>query len=222
MRFIYEYRTSDNVPHGGEIRAANREAAYAQLKRQGIRPSRFTEAPGLVNKVFGKGKRWMVIGVLGAWCLVLGTVVYTQRTNPPAPRANPPAPITGRLPRHQVADLPPDWTQSVNAIFDDELDRLLAIHSQPGVKVAPASAGNRPAEGEWVAVMRNVVAGMRDEAKGFLALGKTMKDLELYLDERQQMEADYRDQVLRKYRSNALDRETANEILSAMSLETIR
>ena len=38
MKFLYEYRTSDNVHHDGTINAPDREAAYAALKAQGIRP----------------------------------------------------------------------------------------------------------------------------------------------------------------------------------------
>ena len=37
MRFVYEYRTSGNEPRQGEIRAADRDAAFAALKARGIR-----------------------------------------------------------------------------------------------------------------------------------------------------------------------------------------
>ena len=80
MRFLYEYRTPDNEKHQGEIRAADKEAAYAALKKQGIKPCRFAEAPGLFNKLFGKGKRWIAIFVLCAFCIVLCAVVYRQDT----------------------------------------------------------------------------------------------------------------------------------------------
>ena len=72
MKFLYEYRTSDNAKHSGTICAASRDAAYAAIKELGVRPSRVVEAPGFFNKLFGKGKRWLAIGVLGASCLVLG------------------------------------------------------------------------------------------------------------------------------------------------------
>ena len=64
MKFIYEYRTSDNVPHQDMIVSASREAAFAELKARGIKPSKVWEAPGLMNKLFGKGKRWLAIVVL--------------------------------------------------------------------------------------------------------------------------------------------------------------
>lgn len=216
MRFVYEYRTSDNAKHSGEICAADREAAYAKLKRQGIKPSRFAEAPGLANKVLGKGKRWIAIGVLAVIAVVATVLALGTRREIKRITAEPP------LPRHQIAHLPKDWARSINAIFEGELDRLLAAHSQPGVKIDPTSVDGRPVQGEWVATMRRVVAGMREEAQGFLALGKTMRDLELFLDERQQMEHDYREQTLKKYKSNVLDKGEANAILTAMSLEPIK
>ena len=74
MKFLSEYRTPDNVKHSGTICAADKEAAYAALKRQGIKPCRFAEAPGVFNKLFGKGKRWIAIGVLGVGCLLLGVI----------------------------------------------------------------------------------------------------------------------------------------------------
>ena len=80
MKFNYEYRTSDNVRHTGVIAASDREAAFAALKAQGIRPGCLAEAPGFFNKLFGKGKRWLAIGVLGA--ALVGSIVYTSIVRP--------------------------------------------------------------------------------------------------------------------------------------------
>ena len=57
MKFIYQYRTSDNEVKRGEIVAPDREAAFQLLRAQGIKPARLEEAPGVFNKLFGKGKR---------------------------------------------------------------------------------------------------------------------------------------------------------------------
>lgn len=74
MRFIYEYRTSDNVLHSDIIKAASKDAAYALLKTRGIRPGRVIEAPGFFNKLFGKGKRWIVIFIL--FCVCATAIAY--------------------------------------------------------------------------------------------------------------------------------------------------
>lgn len=61
MKFIYQYRTADNIQHEDVICARDRDAAFTALKQRGVRPSRLYDAPGIVNKVFGKGKRWIAI-----------------------------------------------------------------------------------------------------------------------------------------------------------------
>ena len=71
MKFLYEYRTSDNAKHSGTICAGSRDAAYAAIKALGVRPSRVVEAPGFFNKLFGKGKRWIAISLLAAVAVVL-------------------------------------------------------------------------------------------------------------------------------------------------------
>lgn len=78
MKFNYEYRTSDNKLHGGVVRAASREDAFSTLKARGINPARVTEAPGFFNKLFGKGKRWIAIGLL-AFALALALAALALR-----------------------------------------------------------------------------------------------------------------------------------------------
>ena len=64
MKFIYQYRTGDNIQHEDVVFARDRAAAFSELKQRGIRPSRLYDAPGIANKIFGKGKRWIAISVL--------------------------------------------------------------------------------------------------------------------------------------------------------------
>lgn len=78
MKFRFEYRTSDNVLHRGEIAAPDRESAFARLKEQGIRPARLEDAPGLGNKIFGKGKRWLAIALLAILVLVFGALALVR------------------------------------------------------------------------------------------------------------------------------------------------
>lgn len=223
MRFLYEYRTSDNAKHNGVVCAADREAAYAELKKQGIKPSRFAEAPGFFNKLFGKGKRWMAIGVLGALCCVLCAVLVRTRHEIQDAKQEVQSTI---LPRHQIANLPKDWPSLIAAIFADEVDRTLALYSQPGVIVTkPSEVGRREfteADRRWTEILRQVVAGMREDANGFLKLGKSVDDLSRFLEERQRMEANYREQLIRQLNTHIVTREDANASLSAMGLELIK
>ena len=91
MKFVYQYRTRANEVRSGEVRAADRDAAFAALKAQGIRPSRLEDAPGFFNKLFGKGKRWIAIAVL-ALALAAALCAYffggtRKAANRPIPRA---------------------------------------------------------------------------------------------------------------------------------------
>ena len=76
MRFCYQYRTKDNALHEGVVSAPCRDAAFATLKERGIRPSRLWDAPGLLNQVVGKGKRWLLIVLLSCFSSV---VVYSWK-----------------------------------------------------------------------------------------------------------------------------------------------
>ncbi len=76
MKFVYQYRTSANEVKRGEIAAVDREAAFQTLKSQGIKPAKLEESPGLFNKLFGKGKRWIaIVALAGAFvaavCVIL-------------------------------------------------------------------------------------------------------------------------------------------------------
>lgn len=78
MKFVYEYRTSDNIRHEATVSASNRDVAFAVLKERGIRPSRLEEAPGFFNRLLGKGKRWLAIVVLFV-LLVITTLTLIRR-----------------------------------------------------------------------------------------------------------------------------------------------
>lgn len=123
MRFLYSYRTSDNLVHDGEVRATDSDAAYALLKKSGIRPSRLVEAPGFFNKLFGKGKRWMAIVVLAI--VAAGALCGSFRKGEVCSEAR----------RQLVGDaaildegLESGWAR----VLPDDGDRWLAMFAQPG------------------------------------------------------------------------------------------
>ena len=128
MRFTYQYRTPDNKSHTGVINAASRDAAFAALKAQGIRPGRVEEAPGFFNKLFGKGKRWIAICVLA---VVAGlSFFYAFRTKRTIMESN-----SSALSRRQIYGDPAlmEKLESENyaSVFEMEGDRLLANFAQP-------------------------------------------------------------------------------------------
>ena len=76
MKYRYFYQTSRNESRDGWIAARDRNDAYAQLRRQGIRP----------YKVIGRNppawKRWTAIGVLSGAVAVLAALRILD-ANPP-------------------------------------------------------------------------------------------------------------------------------------------
>lgn len=186
MKFVYEYRTPDNEKHTGEIKASDREAAYAQLKKQGIRPSRFSEAPGLFNKLFGKGKRWIAIGVLALLVVVLAVALDRARTSA--------APSLWAQ-RSQLYGDPYVIENAYQNLWRNYLpelgDSFLALYAVPGHRMigVPKSEYDqimkdlgegrfrmlevRPDDLEEVAKMKRMVNGMKLELQRFIDDGGT-------------------------------------------------
>ncbi len=80
MKFVYTYNSSDNLRHEDVISASSRDEAYALLRKRGIRPIRVIDAPGVMNKLFGKGKRWIAIVLLLLMVLALAVVSIRYKT----------------------------------------------------------------------------------------------------------------------------------------------
>ena len=133
MKFLYEYRTSDNVRHQGVVTASNREAAFAALKQKGIRPGSLSEAPGFFNKLFGKGKRWLAIATLGMLVVAAAVIIRSNKHTIQTIEQSRVSP----LPRHQVYGDPALMAAFERAHFRNlmptEADAYLAHYAQPGV-----------------------------------------------------------------------------------------
>lgn len=134
MKFVYEYRTSDNVPHRGTIAASSKEAAYDTLKAQGIKPGKVWEAPGVFNKLFGKGKRWIAIVVLlVALAGVTATLISVKRNTDVVVRELEDASLyedRGQIygPKAVLMDLE---ANEYAAVFSNALERFLAPYAIP-------------------------------------------------------------------------------------------
>lgn len=215
MKFVYEYRTSDNVPHRGMIAASTKEAAYDTLKAQGIKPGKVWEAPGLFNLLFGKGKRWIAIVVLlvalaGAYVIVLGL------KNKVASAEKELEDITLYEERGQIYGAAPVLAEMQDndyaSVFDNDLDRLLAVYAIPGRLVerkvvmptsvrgaevgAPMEIPNTDLD--EVKKLKRMVNRMRKELAQYLADGGTVATYVKRLELRQKMEARLYERVKRQ------------------------
>ena len=126
MKFVYEYRSSDNVRHGGIITASDREEAFRLLRESGIRPSRVTVAPGFFNKLFGICKRWIAIWSLSIILVVAFIYMFREE------KAN-------RYAEEDRAQIfgDPSFIQKLTNngwrdVFENEGDSWLARHAIPG------------------------------------------------------------------------------------------
>lgn len=224
MRFLYEYRTSDNVLHKGELSAASVDAVYSSLKRKGIKPSRVSLAPGLFNRLAAPGKRVYVIVGLSV-LLVLLAVAYLRTTKT----------LRGvieteesSIDRCQVYGDPVflqlcernGWTN----VFASAGDCYLACHAQPG-RGSEGLPGGRiamlrlreRAMRDWVGGassaiimdksdleevkrMKRIVKGMREELAKYLEDGGDVKGYCDELEGRQQEEALIRSRMIEEMR----------------------
>ena len=230
MKFVYEYRTSDNVHHEDVIYAANREAAFSALKARGIRPAFVGEAPGFFNKLFGKGKRWMAIGVLCALCLVLCAVVYTQGARSDA-QGSIDALIDSTVRRQLAGDIAiigegvmSGWSD----VFAQKGDRELARYAIPGVDIqggvidVKAVADALAADEKTVATdgiearqIKAIVRGMKNELREYVAQGGSIEKYALRLARRQAEELSVRSRIQDEFRRE-LQREPDTEELMAI------
>ena len=198
MRFVYEYRTSDNVRHKGEVCAANREAAYDLLRKQGVRPGSLADAPGVFNKLFGKGKRWLAIGVLSLGVIAFAVYAMVLRRASLVPQESSRSQIYGDPTVLQLCEAQ-GWTN----VFPCAADCFLAAYAIPGRVVsgvnAPATSelveasrspvSIEPVDEPEVSQMKRMVNGMKRELSEYLAAGGDVGGYVAQLRERQETEA---------------------------------
>ena len=202
MKFLYEYRTKDNVRHEGVISAASRDAAFAALKAQGIRPGSVKEAPGLFNKLFGKGKRWIAIAVLAIVAIVSTFVALRNKS-----LVNPLQTIDDSMRRQILGDsaiiekgIRTGWQD----VFAKDGDRFFASFALPGqppalVRVSVKDFESALLNGVEVQSsdtlearqIKAIVEGMKCEARVYIQEGGTVDKYCRRLIRRQQEEIGY-------------------------------
>ena len=207
MKFLYTYRTPDNKQHRGEITAATKEAAYAALRAQGIKAGHVDEAPGIFNKLFGKGKRWMAIAVLALIAVAATVAALSYKSeveSAPVEIANAILDGTRRQVIGDTAVIEKGIRTGWAEVFPEEGERFLASFAIPGV---PAGQRNTKVEEIEAALSRRIeqtaadgiearqikamVEGMKGELRQFLADGGTIVEYGEELVKRQEEELGY-------------------------------
>ena len=211
MKFIYSYNTKQNERREGlTISAPNRDAAFSELNRQGIRPYKLQPAPGLWNKVLSIGGRGLAIIALAASLLVSLVVALTQHEDivklekDEDVREIVSEAITSKVRRQIIGDqgviekgIRTGWSD----VFDHEGERFLASFAIPGVPATVRTTnvgaleealGRKvdPAEGDGMEArqIKAMVEGMKDELRRFVDAGGTIEQYGRRLVARQDSE----------------------------------
>lgn len=244
MKFIYEYRTKDNVKHSGEIIARNRDDVFRKLKERSIRPERVMEAPGFFNKLFGKCKRWLLIGVLFL-CLLVSFFMWHKSIDKMS-KVGGAESAAFSTPRHQVYGDPAILNKMIRSeyktVFSDVGCCMLAMFAQPGKCVVFADRDWRrtmvaslsktihseitfsPDDEREVLEIKQIVAGMIEELKWYLSDGVgSIETFVRRLEERQREEIRILNRLkhLLENSKNESEIERRNDELRALGLPTI-
>ena len=195
-KFHYFYQSKENKNLDGWIVAKSRDDAYAQLRKQSIKP----------YKVVGKDpiawKRWAAIAVLAV--ALAGTYAWLAlRSEPVAPDE--------QFVRHQIYGaesvvrngMSTEWS----ACGLDEGERYLARYAQPGIRVAyrrrtPETASaveaslSRHLEVEDSELLeyrqlKQIVESIKDELRAYIKSGGNVDGFLDRLQERQDQEVAY-------------------------------
>ena len=229
MKFIYSYNTKQNERREGlVISAPNRDAAFSELNRQGVRPYKLYPAPGLLNKLSAIGWRGLAIIILAAALTsALAFALFqhkdiVQLEKDEDVREIFTGAITSKVRRQIIGDqgiiekgIRTGWSD----VFDHEGERFLASFAIPGV---PATVRTTNVEALEEALKRKVdpVEGDGMEARQIKALVEGMKDeLRRFVEAGGTIEQYGRRLVARQDSEIAIFTRTSNEIDQAVKSE---
>ena len=159
MKFVYGYKTSDNVRKDGIVDAPSKDAAYAKLKAVGTRPFKVELAPGLLNRIRSLGWRWLAIVILSV--AAVGFLVFALQMREEASIALSHGQYADR---HQLYGDPAIIeAMEANAyadVFSAPGERYLAFFAQPGraVSIPNALIAQTRTEDILVACLTNSIA----------------------------------------------------------------
>ena len=240
MRYTYAYKTSDGTRHEDAMDAASREAVFESLRARGIKAIKVVAADG--SKANGEVKqgsariwKWVAVALL----VLMSLVFYLYRSS----RSSHPS----ATPRHQIygdpALMEELYESGFAGVFEDMTDRYIAYFAQPGImpderllaKLRPfvlAGTANEHSSGgldrsvessREVGELRDIVLGMRQEMREFLADGTSMAEYLNALSERQQEENDIYERVAAELDGEKDEsvRERKNAALRTLGLKTV-
>ena len=195
MKFIYSYNTHQNERREGlTISAPNRDAAFSELNKQGIRPYKLYPAPGLWNKVVSIG--WPGFAIIGLVAVLGITLAISLAQRKELERNDDvrgivSSAITSKVRRQLIGDqgviekgIRTGWSD----VFEHEGERFLASFAIPGVPATVRTTNVASLEealgrkveasetdGMEARQIKAMVDGMKDELRKFVSAGGTIE-----------------------------------------------
>ena len=198
MKYIYSYTPHQNERREGlTISAPNRDAAYSELNKRGIRPYKLHPAPGIWNKMSAIGGRGLAIVILALIVGVLVTIALTQHKDiveleqDGDVREIVTGAITSKVRRQLIGDqgfiekgIRTGWSD----VFEHEGERFLASFAIPGVPATVRTTNvaaleealkrkveAKESDGMEARQIKAMVEGMKDELRRFVTAGGTIE-----------------------------------------------
>lgn len=251
MQFGYKYHDHDGVVQYGEVGAPSREEAFRALRFQGIRPMQLWErvdGEGGVQELWHRRVRFViVIGLVVFGVMALGVGYYVVAWGQSTSRGE----IWHELRRDGGASswVATPRTRHQCSVEKSDLSRIFAHTSEVLLAQQFARPGmplvgdpERIVEGfplrdlmnslespivvekedsaEDIA-LKQVVVGLKDELALRMKGGQGGREAVRWLVERQKMESDYRQQLVRQAQMGELRLEEANDLLKTMEFQPI-
>ena len=227
MKYTYAYKTPDGARHEASIEAPSRDAAFAALRGQGIRPIKVVAADGSKanGAPVGVRRRVVAASVLVAVIAAVGATAAFLRIVRPTPEIEAfQTDQTRRYPIGDAAIIEKGILTGWSDVFESEGDRFLASFAVPGVKAGQrnttveeieSSLGRKieptPDDGLEARQIKAMVEGMKSEARAYVAAGGCVVEYGRRLTERQDAE-------IAIYERIKADLERAKETMSGNAL----
>ena len=227
MKYNYAYKTPDGTRHEAAIEASSRDAAFAALREQGIRPIKVVAADGSKanGAPVGVRRRVVAVSILVAVLAAVGaTASFLRIVRPASEIESFQADQTRRYPIGDAAIIEKGILTGWSDVFEHEGDRFLASFAVPGVKAGQrnttveeieSALGRKieptPDDGIEARQIKAMVAGMKQEARAYIAAGGSVVNYGRRLTERQDAE-------IAAYDRTKADLERAKETMSGNAL----
>ena len=227
MKYTYAYKDSDGKRHEAAIEAPSRDAVFAALREQGIRPIKVVAADGSKanGAPVGVRRRVMAVSIIVAVVAAVGATAAFLRIVRPTPEMDAfQSDQTRRYPIGDAAIIEKGILTGWSDVFEHEGDRFLASFAVPGVKAAQRNTTVEEIEsalGRSVPVatddglearqIKAMVEGMKAEARSYVAAGGTIVEYGRRLTERQDAE-------IAAYERTKADLERAKDTMSGNAL----